>query len=229
MGGAGGVGVNPSESDPHALVFYLPTARSSSDTISARASAAERKTPSEMWWMPGDGKWSTESKLSSQQSMSSILTCSNDRQAGTREDVRIVALAWLVSLQRNKEIDFHRIYWQRISFQLTKIANGIFSYLAKALEVWEGRTWGKQSPTIGVGVRLGEGLDYFRFYLFSTISFFHINRSVTSSAVHSAMLVGLDRAKMIGTSLKLQKELCNFDVHSRWHNSNLHNIDEFNT
>ena len=63
----------------------------------------------------------------------------------------------------------------------------------------------------------------------SKISFFHINRSVTSSAVHSAMLVGLDRAKMIGTSLKLQKELCNFDVHSRWHNSNLHNIDEFNT
>ena len=91
---------------------------------------------------------------SSQQSMSSILTCSNDRQAGTREDVRIVALAWLVSLQRNKEIDFHRIYWQRISFQLTKIANGNFSHLAKALEVWEGRTWGKQSPTIGVGVRL---------------------------------------------------------------------------
>ena len=91
---------------------------------------------------------------SSQQSMSSILTCGNDCQAGTREDVRIVALAWLVSLQRNKEIDFHRIYWQRISFQLTKIANGIFSHLAKALEVWEGRTWGKQSPTIGVGVRL---------------------------------------------------------------------------
>ena len=38
---------------------------------------------------------------SSQQSMQSILTCRNDRQAGTREDVRVVALAWLVSLQRN--------------------------------------------------------------------------------------------------------------------------------
>ena len=119
-----------------------------------------------MWWMPGwKGKWNSKAENAAQKirhhnvkALSvwtseweifspkslqewDIFTCGNDGKAGTREDVGIVALAWLVRLQPINQ-------WS------TKVENPNNCYLSKPVEVREGGAWRKQCPTISVGVRL---------------------------------------------------------------------------
>ena len=136
-----------------------------------------------------------------------MFTCCNDSKTGTREDVSIVTLAWLVCLQPVSNYQsIHQIFGQ-------------MPLLAFSLPFQIRGSLGRGSPTQTMPChRCGctpEHLFVIKceiiqwkwkcFFFFLTANGKSWSWTWTSSAVHSAMLVGLESAKMIGTSLKLQK------------------------